>query len=215
MMVLTPGVRPPLQERSRNTLERILESGAVVLSEHGYEGVTIARVCEHAATSPGAVYTRFENKDALLRAIHDHALERLSGVVEALYSPSPEWDALSTPELIEMAVNVLIRHFRDEGPLVRAIVLRAAADPLMRTSGATYVKRMADAFVQRVLSREGDYTVAHPAGAVRDVFSMVFEAISWDVTFGADFRAAGALGDPPDRRLPALCRGILMPTEPG
>jgi AcrR family transcriptional regulator len=209
-MLETPGLRPPRQERSRRTLERILDAGAEVFAAQGYDGLTIAEVCRVAGTSAGAVYTRFEGKDALVRAVHDHAMADMRSQVTAMYAPGPVWDSLSTPMLIERAVRLLGAHFRERSAIVRAIVLRAAVDPVMRASGARAVREMADAFAVRLLERSGDIPHPDPEAAVRGVFGMAFEAISWDVAFGAEFREAGALGAPPDERLPAVCRLVLL-----
>jgi len=208
------GVRPPRQARSQRTLERVLDAGAAVFAAGGYDGLTIAEVCRRASSSTGAVYTRFENKDALVRAIHDHVMAEMVEAVTAMYSPGPAWDALATPALIERAVHLLADHIRTRAEIVRAIVLRAAVDPVMRASGARAIRRMADAFTTRLLDRAVDYPHADPDSAVRSVFGMVFEAISWDIAFGGEFREAGALGPPPDERMPAVARMVLLtPSE--
>ena len=49
---------------------------------------------------------------------------------------------------------------------------------------------------------------------MRSAFAMAFEAISWDVAFGSEFRAGGALGEELEVRLPALGRMLLL-TSPG
>jgi AcrR family transcriptional regulator len=209
-MLATPGLRPPLQERSRRTLERILEAGTDVFARRGYDGLTIAEVCREAGASAGAVYSRFESKDALVRAVHDHAMSGMLQEVERIYAPGEHWDTLSTSALVEHAVRSLAAHFRAHAPIVRSIVLRAAVDPLMRTSGAQSTRRMADAFTERLLVRAADFPHPDPEEAVRAAFGMAFEAISWDVAFGAEFRSAGALGPAPDERLAAVCRMVLL-----
>lgn len=210
VMLDTPGLRQPQQVRSRLTLQRVLDAGEQVLARDGYDGMTIAEVCRVAETSAGAVYTRFESKDALARAVHDHVMGRMQRDVTALYTDDPEWAELPTPRFIERAVAVLTNHFRSNAGIIRAVVLRAAVDPVMRASGAQSVRTMADAFTTRLLERAGEYPHPDPEQAVRGVFGMAFEAVSWDVAFGAEFREAGALGSTPDERLPAICRLVLL-----
>ncbi|MEV4686418.1 TetR/AcrR family transcriptional regulator [Microbacterium sp. LWH3-1.2] len=209
-MLNTPGVRPPLQARSQRTLERILDAGAEVFAERGYDGLTITEVCRVAGISAGTLYTRFDSKDALVRAVHDHVMADMLAAVVAMYREGAEWDELPTPQFVERAVRLLADHFRAHDAIVRAIVLRAAVDPVMRESGARSVTRMADAFTARLLERAADYSHPDPELAVRTAFGMAFEAISWDVAFGAEFRAGGALGSPPDERLPSVCRMVLL-----
>lgn len=59
----------PQQERSRESLRRLLKAAAEVLGQHGLAGATIPRIAAHAALTPGAVYRRFRNKDVLLETM--------------------------------------------------------------------------------------------------------------------------------------------------
>jgi AcrR family transcriptional regulator len=57
------------QSRSRESLERLLNAANDVLNERGLEGATIPRIAARAGLSPGAVYRRFPDKDALLQTV--------------------------------------------------------------------------------------------------------------------------------------------------
>jgi AcrR family transcriptional regulator len=60
---------PAKQERSRKSLERLLDAAEEVLKAHGLEGATVPRIAARAGLSPGAIYRRFPDKDALLREV--------------------------------------------------------------------------------------------------------------------------------------------------
>ena len=64
-------VRRPMQERSQRTLERILSAAETLILEVGFEGATVAEIVRRADSSVGAFYTRFKDKDALLRCLID------------------------------------------------------------------------------------------------------------------------------------------------
>src|SRR5881392_3987132 len=66
----------PQQERSRESLRKLLKAAAEVLGQHGVQGTTIPRIAQHAGLTPGAVYRRFPDKDALLEAVVIGILER-------------------------------------------------------------------------------------------------------------------------------------------
>src|SRR5882757_1968191 len=66
----------PQQARSRESLRKLLKAAAEVLGQHGVEGTTIPRIAAHAGLTPGAVYRRFPDKDALLEAVVIGILER-------------------------------------------------------------------------------------------------------------------------------------------
>ena len=66
----------PQQERSRESLRKLQKATAEVLGQHGVEGTTIPRIAQHAGLTPGAIYRRFHDKDALLEATILGMLER-------------------------------------------------------------------------------------------------------------------------------------------
>src|SRR5258708_14389971 len=66
----------PQQARSRESTRKLLKAAAEVLGQHGLEGTTIPRIAQHAGLTPGTVYRRFPDKDALLEAVVIGILER-------------------------------------------------------------------------------------------------------------------------------------------
>jgi AcrR family transcriptional regulator len=58
--------RKPLQNRSRDTVEAILEAAAQVFERHGYAAGTTNRIAERAGVSIGSLYQYFPNKDAIV-----------------------------------------------------------------------------------------------------------------------------------------------------
>jgi AcrR family transcriptional regulator len=58
--------RRPRQERSRETVEAILEAAAQVFERHGYAAGTTNRIAERAGVSIGSLYQYFPNKDAIV-----------------------------------------------------------------------------------------------------------------------------------------------------
>lgn len=68
-----PNQIPPRQARSRDTLRRMLDAVEIVLDKHGLEGATLPRIAKVAGLSPAAVYRRFRDKEALMRAVFARA----------------------------------------------------------------------------------------------------------------------------------------------
>jgi AcrR family transcriptional regulator len=65
-----------VQDRSKQTVERILAAAAHVFSERGYAATT-NQVAEAAGLSIGSLYQYFPDKDALLVALHGRHLEEV------------------------------------------------------------------------------------------------------------------------------------------
>ncbi len=61
----TPRKRP-IQARSKETVEALLEATARVLVKHGYDGLSTNRVAEQAGVSIGSLYQYFPSKEALV-----------------------------------------------------------------------------------------------------------------------------------------------------
>jgi AcrR family transcriptional regulator len=65
----------PVQARSRQTFEAILNAAGNVLSQESLRAFSINAVCENAGLTPPAVYRYFPNKYALLKAVAERLME--------------------------------------------------------------------------------------------------------------------------------------------
>lgn len=76
--MLQPPTTPrkaPRQERSRRTVERIVDAAARIFHEQGYAGATTNDIADEAEVSIGSLYQYFPNKDALLVALTRRHIE--------------------------------------------------------------------------------------------------------------------------------------------
>ena len=67
--------KAPRQERSRRTVERILDAAAHIFHEQGYAAATTNDIADEARVSIGSLYQYFPNKDALLAALTRRHIE--------------------------------------------------------------------------------------------------------------------------------------------
>jgi AcrR family transcriptional regulator len=109
----------PQQARSRESLEKLRRAAIEVLGQHGVEGTTIPRIAHHAGLTPGSVYRRFADKEALLEAAILGMLERQD---KALHGMTPDMAReISLRVFADTTINNLILGYRARAPLVRAI----------------------------------------------------------------------------------------------
>lgn len=110
----------PRQERSRESLRKLLKAAAEVLGQHGLDGTTIPRIADHAGLTPGAVYRRFHDKDALLEAAILGILERQKERIRTSTTPTT---AVRIPlaVLAEQAIGGMVTVYRAHAPLLRAM----------------------------------------------------------------------------------------------
>lgn len=109
----------PQQERSRESLQKLLRAAREVLGQHGVEGATIPRIAEHAGLTPGSVYRRFHDKEALLESA-------ILGLLEAQDQASRTFTAEMAREiplrvLSEQIINSIVVNYRARAPLIRAM----------------------------------------------------------------------------------------------
>jgi AcrR family transcriptional regulator len=118
----SPGLSPrrtPSQDRSRRTVERILEAATRVLSEHGYDGASTNRIAKAAGISNGSLYQYFPNKDAILIAVLDRFADRLADRLGAEIEATMR---LPWQEAGRALLDVQIRLFEENADLLRIVV---------------------------------------------------------------------------------------------
>lgn len=110
----------PQQERSRESLRKLQKATAEVLGQHGVEGATIPRIAQHAGLTPGAIYRRFHDKDALLEATILGMLERQDERMKTGLTPAA---AAQIPLTVfaEQVINGMVLGYRVNASLLRAM----------------------------------------------------------------------------------------------
>ena len=83
----TKAVLPAHQARSRQSLRKLLDAATEVLGQYGMDGATIPRIARHAGLTPGSVYRRFQDKDALLETAILEILERQEETMKTSLAP--------------------------------------------------------------------------------------------------------------------------------
>lgn len=73
--------KKPVQQRSQQLVEALIEAAGQVISERGLEHLTTVQVAERARVSVGSLYQYFANKDALLAALLDRLNRELNDMV--------------------------------------------------------------------------------------------------------------------------------------
>jgi AcrR family transcriptional regulator len=101
------------QERSRRTVERILDAAAHIFHENGYAGATTNDIADEAGVSVGSLYQYFPNKDALLVALTKQHIESTTVGLADLISGLNTKSNLSI--VLRSVVNFLVeQHELDE-----------------------------------------------------------------------------------------------------
>jgi AcrR family transcriptional regulator len=73
----------PQQDRSRMTVEAILEATTHILTQEGYEKANTNRIAERAGISIGSLYQYFPNKESLMAALMERHSSEIAELVES------------------------------------------------------------------------------------------------------------------------------------
>ena len=177
-------VKPPRQERSQNTHDRIVDAAQRLMARgKAFHEIGVAELAKEAGSSVGAFYSRFADKDALLRVLQAE-LDR-EGLATAeqtfqLAAGAP----IPLPQLVRAFVQLAVSSYRAQHGLRRALLvemardgeLRAHAAELARETCAGLVRVLATRFPKAPLARvELAVDVAH-----RLVYGLLDQALLFD-----------------------------------
>jgi AcrR family transcriptional regulator len=158
---------PAKQARSRQTLKDLLNATVQLLDEKGLAGATIPRIAARAGITPGAVYRRFQDKDALLRTLALEVWRSNAEHSEKVLTP----DAAAGKSLAGLArhmVRTTLEGHRQHAGLLRAIHDFAKSHPsaAFRRSLDELEIRNFRCIARFLLSRREEIRHPHPESAV-------------------------------------------------
>lgn len=105
--------RQPKQQRSKATVEAIIEAGFLSTAQRGYTNTTTRHIAETAGVGVGSLYEYFDNKDAIFDAMCQHFVADIVQLISPIVSELASMN-------IKDAVRSLLQHFQiflnnDEG----------------------------------------------------------------------------------------------------
>lgn len=186
----------PQQARSRESLGRLMKAAREILNEKGIEGATVPRVAARAGLSPGSVYRRFPNKDALMRAVILEMLETLDATAATSLTPELA-ERLSLQQFAERLVRHSLLSERQNAKMLRAMFQFIVSHP------SVAFKKKAAALNIRSIQRVADFLllkrseIGHPDPKKALPLALMLVGIMLQHIIVLD-----ALPDVPDPRLP-------------
>lgn len=189
-------VKTPCQQRSRDSLERILKAAETLISSKGHEALTIAEVVRRSHTSVGTVYARFPDKVALLHAVHERVILRdLEEFREHL--ADVHWDALSLDETVMQLAAIKRAQAKGMERLYEAFVVHGATDPVLRAEGYRVKGLNEDLEVGILMSHADEIGHDDPEEAIR-IASRIWQAAREEMVQRSKSGIPGPGGVPQD-----------------
>ena len=76
--------KAPTQQRSRATVDAIIEAGFICVAELGITGTTTRHIAERAGISVGSLYEYFSNKQAIYEAMNQRMVTDVVAMIQPL-----------------------------------------------------------------------------------------------------------------------------------
>jgi len=156
---LSPRKRP-VQARSRQTFDAVLEAAAQVFEAEGYARGTTNRIAERAGVSIGSLYQYFPNKDAILVALLQRHVEEAvaflgTTLAEAVQTPPP------LPQLLTEIVTATVQLHSQQPGLHRVLFEEAPKPPEVVEQWRSAEQQMID-LVASLLQQSPEASVGNP-----------------------------------------------------
>jgi AcrR family transcriptional regulator len=165
----------PRQARSRESETKLIKATIDILGQHGLEGATIPRVAERAGLTPGAVYRRFPDKNALLERcilrIHEDQLKHLERTLTAEVTGK-----IKLPALVEEIVRTNLAGFRTNTKMLLALrqFVRGSDHRAFKRKVMELEKSALEYLLDRLMTYQKQIRHANPKAAL----SMAFLALN-------------------------------------
>lgn len=209
-------IAEPRQERSRRTLQRILDAFEQSLDTQTFEEVTVGALCERAGCSVGTFYGRVESKDVLLDHLRQRVFDEMRATLATLFSPEQARQRSLSPLIHEQLQTLFDVHHRRRGVL-RAVIVQARRQTAFagptREFNASVLRGVAGSWL---VHRD---VIAHPdpVAAVEQAALMAVGYLRESIVFGELWSTQRALDR--DARLHTLHRMLVDflvgPSTPG
>ena len=179
-------IATPKQERSRLSFERVLDASLQLLEERGFEAFTVVDVSERSKMSVGAIYSRFGNKESLLRAVHVYAMEQMAREQEEVVRAEAPRDLR---EAVSDSVGLISAIFNGHQVLLRELMHLGAVDEVVSARGSASSVELAGQFKGPILGFADQITHPDPEKAVDVAFRMAFCTFARQVMNGPTYES--------------------------
>ena len=134
--------RQPVQERSRQTVARILDAADALIDEGGVEAVTTRAVADRAGVNYPSLYRFFADRDEILDQLVAHHLAALDARAVAA---ERTWQITSARDVIGRELDLHVAYFK-EHPSAARLWLSGRSSPAV----VTQVRQRAQVLAERL-----------------------------------------------------------------
>jgi AcrR family transcriptional regulator len=172
----------------------VLQAGAELLLEVGYEGFALQEVSRRSGVSIGSIFARAPSKEALILAIYDREMAKVSAANERLRETA-QFEGLKGRDLIIALVDLMARGTLEHADILRVFMYRALVDEEIWRRGSDRSTQLSRAFEEALLEHKDELNHPDPELAIDVAFRMVYNTLVRRVTHGSTFESQRPLSD--------------------
>jgi AcrR family transcriptional regulator len=176
-------VRPPQQDRSKSTHDRLVEAAERLLAKgRSWHEISVAELVREAGTSVGAFYNRFRDKDALLHVLQIE-LDR-QGVATATDAQALGAEAIPLDQLVRAFVALAVSAYRQQHGLRRALLVQMCTEKEFRDRAIALSKLTCEGLTSVLHARFPHHDRASLRTVVDVAHRMVYGTLDQSLLFG-------------------------------
>lgn len=178
-------IRPPLQARTRRTLEKVLDAAELLVAQKGFDETGIAEIARAAGTSVGGFYRRFRDKHHLMQALHARFCDEARATADAGLEPS-RWGGASTGDVVREFTAFVIQVNRERAGSIRAFILVSLSDETVRQRTLELSRHLHARLAALLADRRGDLAHPDPERGAAFAIDVILGTLSHAVQFGQE-----------------------------
>jgi AcrR family transcriptional regulator len=161
--------KAPTRARGVQRVAELLDAGAVLFAENGYETTTMTQIAKRAGASIGSLYQFFPSKEVLAEALFSRYVERAASMLEDLAKRAPGLSPLRVADrLVDLMLD--IRSDRDAAAALSGSI-SGIVERRQSLRGAT--RRQIAAILRAANPKLREKTAAEAAALIGHVLKLV------------------------------------------
>lgn len=215
-----PPLRAPQQQRSADTLRRIVASARQSMRRKSFDDTTLEEVTHGAGVTVGAFYARFGGKEALLDLLEREAYDDLRARLSAGSAGETMPEGSTIEDGLRRFLESLAYLYSEHGGVLRSLLLSSRSDPRRQARRMRFTGGLIDQGVDQILSLEGTIEHENPRRSLKLALLFTTSALRDALLFKEDWikRSGDSLSE--EELVDELVRGALayleyLPPDPG
>lgn len=173
---------PPQQERSRETLRKLLEGAERLFGEMPINEATVPQICARAGCTTGAFYRRFRDKNELLDTLFADLLDDFDRTTSTALDGQAMAD-LDLEEGVNRFIAAMVDAYTRRAGLCRAIMLSTTAEARYRESVMRQARRSSQRLAGLLERKRAEFDHPDTKLAADFGFRQVFAVLDQSLRF--------------------------------